>query len=282
MLTKLSSKNKTVKIAPERPVVLIGEGINPTGRPRLARALAKGDMAYVQKLALEQAEAGADVLDVNVGSGGVDEVVALPAAVRAIGEVCDLPLCLDSRNPAALAAALAIYEGTALVNSVNGEAAVMERLLPIAAEYGCVIIALCTDDEGIPSTASGRLLVAEKIINQAESAGIARENILVDCLAESAGATPAAGAICLEAVRLVRSELGCNMTLGASNISFGMPNRETINARFLAMAIAAGVNAPIVNAAQAKETAMIADLLMGNDELGIKYIRAERKKRRMS
>jgi len=273
METILRSKSREVIIGPDQPTRIIGERINPTGKKLLAESLAKGDMSRVKRLAEEQVAAGATILDVNVGAAGVNEVDVLPMAVRAVMEVTDVPLCLDSANAQALRAALEVYEGKALINSVNGEEASLGRVLPLVKEFGAAVIGLTMDERGIPKTAEERLEVAKKIVSRAEAMGIPREDILIDCLALAVGADTTAGSVALEAIRLVRRELGVNMTLGVSNISFGLPDREDINEVFLAMALGCGVNAPIVNPAQACKTALIADLLLGRDEYAMRYIR---------
>ena len=283
METVLKSAQKTVVISPEKPTVLIGERINPTGKKRLAAALAAGDLEIVRREAAAQMEAGADVLDVNVGAAGVNEVEMLPRAVRAVMEAVDVPICIDTANVEALRAALEAHrelapEGKPLVNSVNGEEARLEAVLPLVAEYGAAVIGLTMDDEGIPSTPEKRLAVARKIIERAEGMGIPREDVVIDCLAMTVGADSNAGRVTLEAIRMVREELGVNQTLGASNISFGLPDREMINQIFLGMVILAGVNCPIVDAAKVRPAILAADLLLGRDAYGMRYIRAYRKR----
>ncbi len=283
METILSSKSKTVIISPERPTVLIGERINPTGKKRLAAALMEGNLEPVRTEAVAQVEAGADVLDVNVGATGVDEVELLPAAVRLVMETVDVPLCIDSANPEALRAALTVYKemaphGKPLINSVNGEEARLERVLPLVAEYGAAVIGLTMDDDGIPATARKRLAIAHKIVARAESVGIPRQDIVIDCLALAVGADSQAGRVALDAIRMVQEELGVNLTLGVSNVSFGLPERELINLAFLAMTIQQGVNCPIVDVAKVRPTVLAADLLLGRDEYAMRYIKAYRKR----
>jgi 5-methyltetrahydrofolate--homocysteine methyltransferase len=272
METTISSKTKTVTIGPDRPTVIIGERINPTGKKRLAEALVNKDMDRVRQLALSQVANGATVLDVNVGAAGVDEVEALPMAVKAVMEAVDAPLCIDSANAQALRAALEVYEGKALINSVNGEEASLERVLPLVAEYGAAIIGLAMDDDGIPATAEQRVAIARKIVERAEALGIPREDVLIDCLALSVCTDGSAALTTMQAIRGVRQELGVNMTLGASNISFGLPDREAINNAFLAMTIAAGVNAPIVNPSHSRGIILISDLLLGRDDFAMNYV----------
>lgn len=273
METIIRSKSKEVVIGPDQPTRIIGERINPTGKKLLAAALAEKDMSRVKRLAEQQVAEGAAILDVNVGAAGVDEVELLPMAVRAVMEVTDAPLCLDSPNTQALRAALEAYEGKALINSVNGEEASLNRVLPLAKEFGAAVIGLTMDESGIPQTAVDRLAVAYKIVGRAEALGISREDILIDCLALTVGADSNAALVTLEAIRLVRAELGVNLALGVSNVSFGLPDREAINDVFLAMALGCGVNAPIVNPALACRTALVADLLLGRDEYAMRYLR---------
>jgi 5-methyltetrahydrofolate--homocysteine methyltransferase len=283
METILKSAKKTVTISPEKPTVLIGERINPTGKKRLAAALAEGNLDIVRKEALAQVEAGADVLDVNVGAAGVDEVDLLPKAVRLVMETVAVPVCIDSADVDALRAALAVHremapEGKPLINSVNGEEDRLEIVLPLVAEYGTAVIGLAMDDEGIPNTSERRLAVARKIVGRAEALGIPREDVIIDCLALTVGADSQAGVISLGAMRLVREELGVNMTLGASNVSFGLPDREVINWAFLAMAIQSGVNCPIVDAAKVRPTILASDLLLGRDDYAMRYIKDYKKR----
>jgi 5-methyltetrahydrofolate--homocysteine methyltransferase len=284
METILKSAHKTVIIGPEKPTVLIGERINPTGRKRLAAALREGKLDIVCTEAEAQVEAGADVLDVNMGVTGVDEVDLLAKAVRLVMETVKVPVCIDSANAEALRAALAVHkelapEGKPLVNSVNGEEASLERVLPLVAEYKTAVIGLAMDKDGIPPTSEKRLAVARKIVERAEALGIPPEDVVIDCLALTVGADdPQAALITLQAIRMVREELGVNMTLGASNISFGLPEREVVNWAFLAMVIQNGVNCPIVDAAKVRPAILATDLLLGRDEYAMRYIKAYKRR----
>jgi 5-methyltetrahydrofolate--homocysteine methyltransferase len=285
MKTNLKGTGKKVVIADGRPTVILGERINPTGKKKLAAALVAGDLEMVRQEALAQVEAGADILDVNVGAAGVDEVDLLPRAVKLVLETVDAPVCIDTPNGEALAAALAMHkeqnpDGRPLVNSVNGEEDSLARVLPLVAEYGAAVIGLCMDDDGIPATAEQRLAVAKKIVERAEGHGIGREDILIDCLALTVGADSQAGWITLEAIRMVKEELGVNMALGASNVSFGLPERETINGVFLAMAIAQGLNCPIVDAAKVRHYILAADLALGRDDYAMRYLKAFRQRQK--
>ena len=227
--------------------VVIGERINPTGKKLLRRALAEGDMAYVLREAVAEAEAGAQILDVNVGVPGLDEPAVLARVVDAVQGVTDLPLQIDTADPAALERALRRYNGKALVNSVNGKRESMEAVLPLVAKYGGVVVALTLDESGIPPTAEGRLAIARRILARGADFGLRPEDFVIDvlCLAASADAT--SGLTILEALRLVRSELGLPTVLGVSNISFGLPGRALVNAAFYGMALGAGLSAAIVN-----------------------------------
>ena len=229
--------------------------------------------------------AGADILDVNVGAAGVDEVNLLPQAVKLVLETVGQPVAIDTADGEALAAALAMHkqvnpDGKPLINSVNGEEASLARVLPLVAEYGTAVIGLCMDDDGIPNTPEKRLAVAKRIVDRAEGHGIPREDILIDCLALTVGADSQAGWITLEAIRMVREELGVNMTLGAINVSFGLPDREIINGAFLAMAIERGLNCPIVDAAKVAQLIQATDLALGRDEYAMRYLKAYRKRKK--
>ncbi len=271
--TVLSAPGKEVRIGGNRPTVIIGERINPTGKKRLAEALRNGDMALVADEVRAQVAAGADVIDINVGAAGVDEVHILPLAVRTAMEAAVVPLSIDTTNPAALKAALAVYQGKPLVNSVNGEEGALERVLPLVREHGAAVIGLTMDGEGIPADAVKRLRIAERIVQRAERLGIPREDVIIDCLALTVGADQQAGRVSLEAIHLVAQELGVNQSLGVSNVSFGLPEREVLNLSFLAMAIAAGVTCPIVDAARVRTTILAVDLLLGRDAYAMRYIK---------
>ena len=285
MKTVLKGTGREVVIGEGRPTVLLGERINPTGKKKLAAALVAGDLEVVRQEALAQVAAGADLLDVNVGAAGVDELNLLPQAVKLVLETVEQPVAIDTADGAALAAALVMHrqvnpDGKPLINSVNGEEASLARVLPLVAEYGTAVIGLCMDDDGIPNTPEKRLAVAKKIVDRAKGHGIPREDILIDCLALTVGADSQAGWITLEAIRMVREELGVNMTLGASNVSFGLPDREIINGAFLAMAIERGLNCPIVDAAKVAHFIQATDLALGRDEYAMRYLKAYRKRKK--
>jgi len=285
METILKGLGQQVVIGRDRPTVIIGERINPTGKKRLAAALTAGDLSVVREEALKQVDAGAHVLDVNVGAAGVDEVDILPKAVRLVLETVDVPVCIDTPNGEALAAALAVHKeinptGRPLINSVNGEEESLERVLPLVAKYGAAVIGLCMDDEGIPETAERRLAVARKIIQRAEAQGIPRENVVIDCLALTMGSDSRAGLTTLAAIRLVREELDANMTLGASNISFGLPDRKIINSAFFALVIYAGATCLIMDAGHLRSTVLAVDLALGRDDYAMNFIKDYRQRRR--
>jgi 5-methyltetrahydrofolate--homocysteine methyltransferase len=278
LTTILSSKAKKVEINRDKPTVIIGERINPTGRKKVLAALQEGDFEIVRQDAVNQVAAGAAVLDVNAGVPGADEPVLMEKVLRTVLEATDVPLCIDTADSEALEAALKIYEGKALVNSVNGEEESLERVLPLVKEYGAAVIGLCMDDDGIPETPQQRLAVAGKIIERAGKLGIPIEDIVIDPLALTMGADSSAGKVALETIDLVVKEFGVNITMGASNISFGMPDRKHINSTFIAMAILAGMTCPITNplVEEIVITVQAADLTMGRDDFGMNWIQAFR------
>ena len=276
METRVSSHSKEVIIGDNHPTVLIGERINPTGKKKLADALKAGDLEIVCKEALAQTEAGADIIDVNVGVFGIDEAALLPKAVQAVMETVDTPVCIDSSNPDALEAALKVYKGKALVNSVTGEEHSLKRVLPLIKKHGAAVIGLVQDEDGIPKDADGRVRVAHKIVKKVEEAGIPREDLVIDCLAFAVGAEPASGLAVVEAVRRIKAELGVNMTMGASNVSFGLPDRELLNNAFVVIAAAAGATCLIVDVAKVRPIILAADLVLGRDNRARRYIEAYR------
>ncbi len=280
METRLSGATKEVIIGHDRPTVLIGERINPTGKKKMSEALKAGELEIVRQEALTQVQAGADIIDVNVAATGVNEVTRLPQAVRVVNDTVDVPLCLDSPNPEALEAALKVYRGKPLLNSVTGEKHSLERVLPLVKEYGAAVIGLVQDEEGVPGDAEQRLAIAHKIVERAEAIGIPRQDIIIDCLAFAVGADPRSGLVILETIRRIKAELGVNLTLGASNVSFGMPDRNLLNSAFVAMVIAAGVTCLIVDAAKVRPMALAADLVLGQDAYARRYIRAYRERQK--
>ncbi len=278
MQTKVSSATKEVLISDDQPTVLIGERINPTGKKKLATALQAGDMELVRREALAQVQAGADILDVNVGVPGVDETTLLPQVVQVVMEAVDVPLSLDSDDRNALEAALKTYRGKPIINSVTGQEHSLNAVLPLVKEYGAVVIGLTMDDEGIPADSDRRVGIACKIIDRAAALGIPREDIIIDCLALTIATDSGVGLVTLQAVRKVKAELGVNQTLGASNISYGLPDRDVLNSAFLALTITAGVTCPTVDAARVREAVLAADLLLGRDGYAQRYIKAYRQR----
>lgn len=278
MITELFSAGKGVTISPDGPTIIIGERINPTARKRLGEALLAGDMEMVRREAMSQVDAGATVLDINVGYPGVDEPRVVQEAVRAVMETVDVPICLDSANPKVMEAALEVYRGKILLSSVTAESRRMEEILPLARQYGAAVVALTMDETGIPNDAKARLAIARKILQRAEALGMPREDVIVDCACMTVATDSRAAFVTLEAIHLVRRELGVNMTLGASNVSFGLPERKVINAAYLAMVLAAGVNCPIVDPTvpEIAKVILASDLLLGKDEYGMSYLRAYR------
>ena len=272
MKTILRGRYKEVVIDTGGPVIVIGESINPTRRKKLVSTLQEGNFDYVLELAESQIKAGAEVLDVNVGFPGVDDIKLLPETVRFLQENFDVPLCLDSPNPKAIEAALKVAEGKCLINSVNGEEASMNALLPVAKEYGAAIIGLCMDDDGITNDPQKRLTIAEKIIDRAVKAGIKAEDVIIDPLAMAVSADQNACLVTLETIRLVHTKLGHNITQGSSNISFGLPDRESLNAAHMVLSIHNGLTCPIAN--PEKITAMVraTDLVLGRDDFAVRFV----------
>jgi 5-methyltetrahydrofolate--homocysteine methyltransferase len=280
LTTVVSSTKKTVEINRDKPTVIIGERINPTGRKQVLAAFAAGDFEIARTDALAQVEAGAHMLDVNAGVPGADEPALLVQVLKTVMAATDVPLCIDTADPVALAAALAIYDGKALVNSCNGEERSLSAVLPVVKEYGAAVSGLGMDDDGTPETAEARLRVAGKIIERAGKLGIPAADIAIDPLALTMGADSSAGKLALDSIQLIVKEFGVNITMGASNISFGMPDRAGINSTFIAMAIHAGLTCPITNPlVPAVTTAILAaDLSMGHDSYGMRWIKAFRKR----
>jgi 5-methyltetrahydrofolate--homocysteine methyltransferase len=280
METRVTSITKEVIIGDDRPTVLIGERINPAGKKKLAEALKAGNLEIIRKEALAQVEAGADILDINVSTFGVDEKTLLPQAMQVVFSTVDIPLCLDSSDPRALEATLKVCKGKPLINSVTGEEHSLAKIMPLVKDYGVAVIGLVQDDEGIPKDTERRVRVANKIVERAEAAGIARENIIIDCLASTVGADPNSGQAVLEAIRKIKAELGVNLTLGASNVSFGLPDRNLLNNAFVVMAVAAGVTCLIVDVIKVRPAVLAADLILGRDKYARRYIEAYRQRQR--
>lgn len=277
MQTIIRSAKKEVVISATGPVVIIGEKINPTGHKKMAAALMEGNMDYIRDLARRQVQFGADILDVNVGMPGMDDVAMIRQVIQVVSEVVDVPLCLDSPNPAALAAGLEVIQrrglGKPLVNSVSGEEQRLQKVLPLVKEYGAAVIGLTMDDHGIPADVENRVAIAEHILERAARLGISSEDVLIDPLVMSVGSDSQAGVVTLRAIELIRRNLGVNINLGASNVSFGLPDRPTVNATFLAMAIHCGATCVISDPMKMTGVVRAADLLLGRDEYARRYIR---------
>jgi len=217
-----------------------------------------------------------------VNAPGVDDIAILPKAVKVVMEAVDAPVCIDSPNTAAIEAALKVYKGKPLINSVSGEEHSLKRVLPLVKEYGAAVVGLVQDDEGIPKNADRRVAIAHKIVESAEKAGVPREDVVIDVLTFAIGAEANSGKDVLEAIRRIREELGVNMTMGASNISFGMPDRPVINNAWVSMVIAAGATALIVDAAKVKATVLATDLVLGRDRFARRFIENYRKRQQLS
>lgn len=282
LTTLVSSKTKKVEINRANPTVIIGERINPTGRKLMLKALQEGNFDVVRRDAKSQVAAGAKILDVNAGVPGADETALLKQVMTTVMEVTDIPLCIDTADPEALEAALKTYGGKALINSVNGEERSLGAVLPLVKEYGAAVIGLCMDDNGIPASAETRLQVAAKIIERAGKLGIPTQDVIIDPLALTMGSDHTAGLVAMQTIEKVIAEFGVNITMGASNISFGLPDRKFVNATFIAMAIHAGLTCPITNPLEPEVNIAIkaADLSMGRDEYGMAWIKAFRERQK--
>ena len=265
-------------ISIERPFVIIGERINPTGRKVLAAEMKDGVMDRVRSDAKAQTDAGAHMLDVNAGIPAIDEPALLVAAIKAVMEVSDAPICIDSSIIEALEAGLSAYEGKALVNSVTAEEDRMARILPLVKKHGAAVIGMANDETGISMVPAERLELARRIVERAVDHGIPREDVIIDPIAMTVAADPTCGLVTLETMRLIRDELGNNMTCGASNVSFGLPDRPTVNAAFLPLAMHAGLTCAITNPLEAhvRRAILAGDLLLGHDEYAMRWISSYR------
>jgi len=276
--TVLRSRTREVVISIDRPFVIIGERINPTGRKVLAAEMKAGRMDRVKADAIAQGAAGAHMLDVNAGIPAIDEPALLVATIKAVNDVSDLPICIDSSVMEALEAALAVYEGKALVNSVTAEDERMDRILPLVKKHGAAVIGMANDETGISMVPEERLAIARRIVDRAADYGIPREDVIIDPIAMTVAADPTCGLITLETMRLIRNELGNNMTCGASNVSFGLPDRATVNAAFLPLAMHAGLTCAITNplVPEVRRAVLAGDLLLGHDEYAMRWIASYR------
>lgn len=277
MKTILKGTTQAHTIDTNGPITIIGESINPTRRKRLTLAFTERDYDYVLELADSQIQAGADVLDINVGVPGIDEPAVMKEVVTAVSTHVGIPLCLDSNDPATLAAGLAAAPGRPLVNSVNGEERSLSAILPIVREYGVPVIGLVIDDDGISMDPGKRLSVAGKIIERAGKLGIAIEDIVIDPLAMTISAEHTAGQVTLRTIELIHKEFGVNMTLGASNVSFGLPDRQIVNQAFMALVAQMGVSCPITNPDKLSAAIRAIDAVLGRDEYSMRYIKHYRK-----
>ena len=279
MHTVLSSATKTVTIGPDQPFCIIGERINPTGRKVFQEQLRAGDLSAIERDVIAQVEAGATMLDVNMGAPLIDEPVVLAQAVKLVQSLTDLPLCIDSSVVEALEAGLQAYQGKALVNSITAEDERMELILPLVKKYGAAVIALPNDEFEIPEDPMRRLELVRHIVQTATGKyGIPIEDIIIDPLAMPIGADSSLVNRTLETIALIKEHIGVNMTLGASNVSFGMPERHAINSVFVPMAMAVGLTSAIMDARteQVVMAVRAADLMLGNDEWGASWIAAHR------
>jgi 5-methyltetrahydrofolate--homocysteine methyltransferase len=283
METRVRSRSREVVISSDRPFVMIGERINPTGRKVLGAEMKAGVMDRVRADAIAQVEAGAQMLDVNAGVPGLDEPALLVSAIKAVSEVTDVPICIDSSVIEALEAALAAYEGKALVNSVTAEDERMDRILPVVKKHGAAVIGMSNDETGITMVPQERVEIARRIIERAAYYGIPAEDVIIDPIAMTVAADPQAGLITLETMRLIKEQLGNNMTCGASNVSFGLPDRHILNAAFFPVAMHVGLTCAITNPVvpEVRKAVQASDLLLGHDEYATHWIsafRAEQKK----
>jgi 5-methyltetrahydrofolate--homocysteine methyltransferase len=277
MDTVLRSRSRTVTIGAGQPFCIIGERINPTGRKTFAEQLRGGDLSTVGIDAVAQVQAGADMLDVNAGIPLVDEPELLGSMLGAVMEAVDVPICIDSSLIEALEAGLSVYEGRALVNSVTAEDERLEEILPLVARHDAAVIGLANDETGIPETPEKRLECARKIVSAAGDHGIAAADVVIDPLAMTVGADTEAVTTTLRTISLLRDELGVNMCLGASNVSFGLPRRHSLNAGFLPMAMAAGLTSAIMSTAEVcVDSVRASDLLLGHDPWGTSWIAVHR------
>jgi 5-methyltetrahydrofolate--homocysteine methyltransferase len=273
MHTILKSDKKEVVIGIDKPFVIIGEKINPTGLKKLGQALVDKNMDYVKQLAQRQVAWGADVLDVNVGHPQVDEVAMIPMVVEAVKSVTDVPLCIDSNDPKILEAGLNAAPGKPLVNSVNGEEKQLSAVLPIVKARGAAVIGLTIGEEGIPKTAEERVAVAEKIFERCAKIGIPMEDIVIDPLVMTVGHDSNAAMVTLQTIEMLVKNFGVNINLGASNVSFGLPDRHSVNSAFLSLAMQMGATCSITDSIKLGSTIRATDLLLSRDANSMRYLK---------
>jgi 5-methyltetrahydrofolate--homocysteine methyltransferase len=277
-----SPGGKEVVIGDNLPTVLIGERINPFGKGPVKEALLSGTMESIREEALKQVEAGADILNVSVNAFGIDEGVVFPRVTSEIIKALDVPLCLESRNPVALEEALKLGCGKPIISSVTGEDRILDEILPLVRKYNTVVVTLTSDAAGIPKEPLKRLQIIKEIIDRTDRINIPREDVLVDCIAESSAVNDQAAIVTLETMKVVKREFGVNLVLGASNVSFGLPNRTVINSVFLSLAIQTGLTCAIVNAAKMKPYILATDLLLGRDPRARQYVTYHRRLKSVS
>ena len=274
MHTVLSSATKTVTIGDDVPFVIIGERLNPTGRKLFQEKLRADDLSTINIDVADQVAGGCDMLDVNMGVPLTDEPALLAKAIKLVQSLTDLPICIDSSVIEALDAGLAVYEGKALVNSMTGEDDRMDLILPLVKKYDAAILALPNDEIEIPMLAKDRMVIVEKIVRRVEKEGISLENLLIDPLAMPVGADPENVKNTLETIYLIKEKYGLNMSIGASNVSFGLPNRHALNAAFMPMAMSMGLTSAIMDGRtpEVVQAVRAADLLLGLDQWGANWI----------
>jgi len=280
MKTVLSSEKKAVVIGPDDPFVVIGERINPTNRKKLAEELRRGDYTRAKADALAQVEAGAPMIDVNCGVPGADEPEILRGAVLTLQALVDVPLSIDSSRADALEAALPAYKGKALVNSVTGDDKVLERLLPVIKRYGAAVIGITHDESGISNDPKVRLAVARKIVERAEAHGIHTEDVVIDPIVMPVGADHKLGRVCLESIALIHNEIGVNISIGAGNVGFGLPDRPALTASLILLGMARGLTAAIANPLEPEilRAVLAGDLMLSKDPFGMKWMAYYRKR----
>lgn len=280
MKTVLSSAKKSVVISPDHPFVIIGERINPTNRKKLAEELRRFDYTRLKADAIAQVEAGAQVIDVNCGVPGADEPAILKGAVELLQETIDAPLSLDSSVPEALEAALPAVKGKALVNSVTGEDRTLNRLLPIIKKYNAAVIGITHDESGIKEDPQARLAVAKKIVARAADVGIPAEDVIIDTICMPIGANTKLGKVTLETIRLVRQELGVNISIGAGNVGFGLPDRPALTSAIIQLGMGLGLTASIANPLEPEiyRAVLAGDIMLGKDNFGMKWMAYSRKR----
>ena len=273
METILQGRKSIIRIAPDCPTVLIGKPASSTMRKWRADGRASGYAEIARNKALAQVAAGADVFHVNGSAAGPGEATLLPRTIEVVQEAVEIPISIETGDPDALAAALAVCQGKPLVNAVTGGEQSLDLVLPLVARHGAAVVGRCEDEEGIPDDPYGRLEIARRIIERAEALGIPRTDVVIDCLVQAVESDPESALITLETVRLVKAELEVNMTLDISSICSDLPNCAALHQPFMTMAVAEGVNAPIVNVTRDRQAILALDVLLGRDESAMRYIR---------